>query len=330
MSENRGDLTRRELGRKAVLAGGAMAASTFSAPGAPRSLERRPLGKTGLEVGVLGIGTSPLGQPGVTQQEVNRVIDMAADEGVNYLDAAPIYGMAERRLGPALKGKRDKFILISKVESTSKQDATWQLKESLHKMQTDYLDVAHLHNVGRTDRFPDLDVLMGEDGALQALRDAKKEGLIRHIGLTCHLRPTRALPVIETGEIELVMCAANFVDVHTYNFEGTVFAAAAKRGMGVVAMKILGGTDGDHAKLSADEHYTNAVRYALGIPGLSVAIMGVKSTKELQKALATVRDYKPFTQVELSRIEEQGKMLAQSADWGELRGPVAWDGDRPA
>jgi predicted aldo/keto reductase-like oxidoreductase len=330
MPANNTEMTRRELGRTAAFAGGAVAASAFSASGAAPPLERRPLGKTGIEVGLLGIGTSPLGQPGVTQKEVNHVIAMAADEGVNYLDAAPIYGMAERRLGPALKGKRDKFVLISKVEATSKQDATWQMKESLHKMQTDYLDVVHIHNVGRTDRFPDLDVLTGEDGALQALRDAKKEGLIRHIGLTCHLRPTRALPIIETGEIELVMCAANFVDVHTYNFEGTVFAAAEKRGMGVVAMKILGGTDGDHAKLSADEHYTNAVRYALGIPGLSVAIMGIKNTTELEKALATVRAYKPFTNNELTQINQKGKTLAKASDWGELRGPVAWDGDRSA
>ena len=330
MADDNKQLTRRELGRKAALAGGAMAASSLGASGATGALERRQLGKTGIEVGILGIGTSPLGQPGVTQQEVNRVIAMAADEGVNYLDAAPIYGMAERRLGPALKGKRDKFVLISKVEATSKQDATWQMKESLHKMQTDYLDVVHLHNVGRTDRFPDLDVLMGEDGALQGLRDAKKEGLIRHIGLTCHLRPTRALPVIAGGEIELVMCAANFVDRHTYNFEGTVFAEAAKRGMGVVAMKILGGTDGDHAKLSADEHYTTAVRYALGIPGLSVAIMGMKSTAELQKALATVRSYEPLSSQELTQLNNEGRMLAKSKDWGELRGPVAWDGDKPA
>ena len=291
MANNSNQLTRRELGRKAALAGGAMAASSLVAADATETLERRQLGKTGIEVGILGIGTSPLGQPGVTQQEVNRVIAMAADEGVNYLDAAPIYGMAERRLGPPLKGKRDKFVLISKVEATSKQDATWQIKESLHKMQTDYLDVVHLHNVGRTDRFPDLDVLMGEDGALQGLRD---------------------------------------VDRHTYNFEGTVFAEAAKRGMGVVAMKILGGTDGDHAKLSADEHYTTAVRYALGIPGLSVAIMGMKNTAELQKALATVRSYKPLSSDELTQLNNKGKMLAKSKDWGELRGPVAWDGDKPA
>ena len=120
------------------------------------------------------------------------------------------------------------------------------------------------------------------------------------------------------------MCAANFVDVHTYDFEGTVFAAAAKRGLGVVAMKILGGQDGDGAKLSAAEHYENAVRYALGIPGLSVAIMGVKSTAELKKALATVRAYRPFDERELSEIRTKGKQLAGSKDWGELRGPVAW------
>ena len=89
-------------------------------------------------------------------------------------------------------------------------------------------------------------------------------------------------------------------------------------------MKILGGQDGDGAKLSAAEHYENAVRYALGIPGLSVAIMGVKSTAELQKALATVRAYRPFDERELSEIRTEGKQLAGSKDWGELRGPVAW------
>ncbi|MDE0295352.1 MAG: hypothetical protein OXI93_14280 [Bryobacterales bacterium] len=95
-------------------------------------------------------------------------------------------------------------------------------------------------------------------------------------------------------------------------------------------MKILGGTEGDGAKLSADEHYTNAVRYALGIPGLSVAIMGMKNTAELQKALETVRAYKAFSADELTRLNKKGKVLAQSKDWGELRGPVAWDSDRTA
>lgn len=303
-----------------------MSAGTFSVVGwaqGTASLPRRPLGKTGVEVSILGIGSAPLGWPETSQGEVDRVISMAIDEGINYIDTAPIYDMAEIRLGKALKGKRDKVALVSKVEATSKQDATWQLQESLRKLQTDYLDAVHLHNVGRTDRFPSMEVLLGPDGALQALRDARKKGMIRHIGMTSHLRPQRALPVLQTGDIELVMCAVNFVDRHTYNFEGTVFAEARQRGLGIVAMKILGGTlkRGADARLSAPEHYQQAVRYALGIPGLSVAIMGVCRASELKQALATVRAYKPFSSEELTRLQDKGKLLARQ--WGPLRGPVA-------
>ncbi len=314
-------ITRRDLGRTAMLAGGTIAAA--GAARAAGDLERRPLGKTGLEVGVLGIGMSPLGAPGVTQATVNDVLSAALDNGINYLDTAPIYGQAERRLGPALKGRRDRFVLASKVESTSAQDATWQVRESLQKLQTDYLDVVHLHNVGRTDRFPDLELLLGDDGALGALRKLKEHGVVRHIGLTCHLRPRRALPILATGDIEAVMCAANFVDVHTYDFEGLVFDDARRRGLGIVAMKILGGArpEGGGALLSDAEHYENAVRYALSIPGLSVAIMGMKSVDELEKAVKTVRAYKKFSEPERDRLTKTGVEMA--AVWGQHRGPVA-------
>ncbi|MCP5117310.1 MAG: aldo/keto reductase, partial [bacterium] len=275
-----------------------------------------------LEVGILGIGTAPFGRPDMSQAEVNRVVDAAIDAGINYLDTAPIYGLSERRLGEALQGKRDKFILVTKVEATSLNDASWMVRESLMKLKTDYLDVVHLHNVGRTDRFPSLDVLLASDGALEALRRLKKKGVIRHIGLTNHMRPKRALPVMDTGDIEVVMCAANFVDRHTYNFEETVFAEAGKRGMGVVAMKILGGRTDAGAKLSGEEHYKDAVRYALSIPGLSVAIMGMKSVAELEKGLAIATSHEPFSDEELSRLEKKGKAMA--AEWGELRGPVEW------
>jgi aryl-alcohol dehydrogenase-like predicted oxidoreductase len=295
-----------------------LSASTAFAAG---ELPRRKLGKTGREVSILGLGSSPIGEPKLTRRDTDQVVGALLDAGVNYFDTAPIYNRAEERLGHALKGKRDRVFLVSKVEATSKQDATWQLEESLRKLQTDHLDAVHIHNVGRTDRFPSMEVLLGPEGALQALKDAKKAGKIRHIGLTCHLRPGRALPVIATGEIELVMCAANFVDVHTYNFEGTVFAEAHKRGMGIVAMKVLGGTEGNGAKLSAAEHYANAVRYALGIPGLSVAIMGLKSAAEVEHAVRTVKAYKPFSSEEVSRLEKAGRTMAKS--WGPLRGPVA-------
>ena len=309
-------ITRRDLGRTAAIAGALATGATARA----EQVAKRKLGKTGLEVGVLGIGTSPLGREAVSQSEVNNVIAAAADHGVNYLDTAPIYAQSERRLGPALKGKRDKFVLVTKVEATSRQDATWQVQESLQKTGAGHFDLVHLHNVGRTDRFPSLDVLLGEDGALAGLEALKKRGLVRHIGMTCHLRPGRALPILRSGRIEAVMAAVNPIDRHIYDFEGILFREAAELGLGVVAMKILGGTVGEGAILSDEPHYGRAVRYALGIPGLSVAIMGMKSVAELDKAVAAVQAYEPLAGAERSEAMEDGKRRA--SELGEHRGPV--------
>ncbi len=320
---NADKLTRRELGRRATPALAAITAgSSLTSARAARALPRRKLGKTGLEVSLLGLGSAQIGDPPADQAIANRVVDALLDEGINYIDTAPIYGSSEIRLGHALKGRRDQFVLVSKVEATSSQDATWQVEESLRKLQTDYLDIVHLHNVGRTDRFPSLEVLTGRLGALGGLRDLKKRGIVRHIGLTCHLRPKRALPILETGDIEVVMCAANFVDRHTYNFEETVFTEAARLGLGVVAMKILGGqVDQKDGRLAA--HYQDAMRYALGLPGLSAAILGMKNAGEVRKAAKMARTYQPLSETELTKLSDAGRRMAR--EWGELRGPVAWE-----
>ncbi len=313
------ELTRRDLGKAA--GGMALAAGPLAAAG---EMPRRALGKTGATVSLLGIGSAPMGEAGMPQQEVDRILAAAIEAGINYIDTAPIYELAEVRLGKALKGRRDKVFLVSKVEATSKQDAQWQVRDSLRKLQTEYLDAVHIHNVGRTDRFPSMDVLLGPDGALEGLKEFKKKGIIRHVGLTCHLRPRRALPVIESGAIELVMCAANFVDVHTYDFEGTVFEAARKRGLGIVAMKVLGGATGEGARQKgrlAPDHYTTAMRYALSIPGLSVAILGMRRMSDLDAGLGAVRSFKPFEPGELTQLKTSGRLMAR--EWGELRGPVA-------
>ncbi len=309
-------ITRRDLGKTAAIAGALAAGATARA----EPVAKRQFGKTGMTVGVLGIGTSPLGREGVSQKEVNNVIAAAADFGVNYLDTAPIYAQSERRLGPALQGKRDKFVLVTKVEATSKQDAIWQVQESLQKTRAEYFDLVHVHNVGRTDRFPSLDILLGDDGALAGLENLKKQGLVRHIGMTCHLRPRRALPILRSGRVEAVMAAVNCIDRHIYNFEQTVFQEAAERGLGIVAMKILGGAQGSGAILSDDPHYGRAVRYALGIPGLSVAIMGMKSVAELETAVSTVQAFSPLEGTELSEALDDGKRRA--SELGEHRGPV--------
>jgi aryl-alcohol dehydrogenase-like predicted oxidoreductase len=299
-----------------------MAAGSIAAQAATGPIPTRRLGRINFQAGILGIGAQFLGDYEATQANADRVIAEAIDNGVNYIDTAPPYNLSEERLGHALKGKRAKVFLVSKVETSAKGDAMYQIKDSLRKLQTDYLDCVHLHNVGREDRFPSLKQMLAADGTLGALLDARKQGLIRHIGATCHMRAARAVPVLETGAIELFMCTVNFVDRHIYKFEEVVLPEARKRNIAIIGMKVLGGPVRDKgARLTSAEDYSATLRYAWSVPGLSVAIIGIRTPEELRKALAAARGFTPFDPAETSAITERGKLMA--AQWGPVRGPVA-------
>lgn len=282
------------------------------------TLPTRRLGKINFQASILGLGAQHLGDDNVEQSLVDRFVAEAIDNGLNYFDCAPPYNRCEERIGKALKGKRDKVFLVSKVECNARGDAEYQIKDSLRKLQTDYLDCVHLHNVGRVDRWPSLDQMLAEDGALGALRRAKKAGLIKHIGATSHQRPLRSVPVLETGDIDLFMCTVNFVERHIYNYEEKVLPECRKRNIGVIAMKVLGGPVQGGARLMSAEDYANTLRYAWSVNGVSVAIVGMRTLEELRAGLKAAREFQP---IELSTLVPRGKELA--AQWGPLRGPVA-------
>ncbi len=285
-------------------------------------LPTRRLGNINFHASILGLGAQHLGDNGVEQSTVDRVIGEGIDNGLNYIDTAPTYNMSEERVGRALKGKRDKVFLVSKIETMARGDVMYQLHDSLRKLQTDHLDCVHIHNISRDDRYPSLSLLLDRKlGALGALVDAKKQGLIRHIGCTSHLRPARVLPAFETGEFEMLMCSLNFVERHIYGYEEKVLPEARRRGIGVIAMKVLGGPVKGGARLMTPEDYRTTLRYVWGVSGVSVAIIGLRTPEELRQALAAARAYQPFSRQEMSEVTARGKQLA--AVWGPLRGPVA-------
>jgi aryl-alcohol dehydrogenase-like predicted oxidoreductase len=303
------------------------------------SMPAKRLGKINFQAGILGLGAQHLGDYDSDQKTADHVIGEAIDNGLNYIDTAPTYNLSEERVGRALKGKRDKVFLVSKVETNARGDVRYQIRDSLrklqtdyldcvhihnigrHKLQTDYLDCVHIHNIGRHDRYPSLDQVLRKNGTLGGLVEAKKQGMIRHIGSTSHLRPARVLPAFETGEIELFMCTLNFVERHIYGFEEKVLPEARRRNIGVIAMKVLGGpVRGKGARLSSPADYQATLRYVWGIPGVAVAIVGLRNTEELRQALAAARSFKPLDQSELSTLTDRGKQTA--AQWGTLRGPV--------
>ncbi|HYZ84356.1 MAG TPA: aldo/keto reductase [Bryobacteraceae bacterium] len=308
-------ITRRQF--TGVLTAAGLAPTALGA----NEIPTRRLGKINFQASIFGIGAQHLGDLNATQANADRVIAEAIDNGVNYIDTAPPYNVSEERLGHALKGKRDKVFLVSKVETTAKGDAMYQIQDSLRKLQTDHLDCVHIHNVGREDRYPSLKQMLASDGTLGALVEAKNKGLIKHIGATCHMRPARAVPVLETGEIELFMCTINFVERHIYKFEEQVLPEARKRNIAVIGMKVLGGPVRGGARLMSPEDYNATLRYAWSVPGLAVAIVGVRTPEELRQAIAAARAFKALEPQEMTSVLDRGKPLA--AQWGPLRGPVA-------
>jgi hypothetical protein len=288
------------------------------------------LGRTKKRVPILGYGTAPLGSDNTSPEAVERILTYALERGVTYFDTAPVYGDPGSRYGNAemkmkgfLQKHRQQVFLVTKVNAGSgqtKDGVLRMLEKSLKDLGTDHADAVHIHNLGDWD----MNRLFSADGALAALRAAREQGLLRYTAVSGHMRPARFVQVIETGEIDLTMVALNFADRHTYDFEGLALPAARKQGTAVVAMKVLGGAQNWRydAKTPGTlaQYYERAIRYSLGIQGVSCAVIGFANEEEIDKALAVIRDLKPLSAEEKAHLLAEGRQLA--AQRGLYYGPV--------
>jgi uncharacterized protein len=308
-------VTLRALEQDAGIAAGAQRKGAGAMPA-------RALGRIGRRASLLGLGMAPLGLGGTAAAEVAAVVNEAIDLGVTYFDVASNYGAAEAKLGPVMRRRRSEVFLVTKVEAQDKNGILNQIRESLRRLETDHVDAVHLHNLGDFD----LKQTFGSpDGAMAGLKAAKAAGYLRYFGVSGHMRPGKFVEALETGEIDLMMVAMNFVDRFTYNFEGTVLPVAQRHGTAVAAMKVLGGAVGmqyspPQPALLAGQHYRNAIRYALSLPGVSTLVIGVKNREELRQAVSTVQTATPLNAEEQELLLARGRELA--ARWGAHFGPV--------
>ncbi|HNY41201.1 MAG TPA: aldo/keto reductase [Bryobacteraceae bacterium] len=224
---NSNDSRRRFLAAGLTLPAAALAAPQLpKVPAAPSpssgGLAFRTIGKTGLKVTSVGFGCM------VTSDQ--SVVSRAVDMGITYFDTARVYGRGnnERMVGSALKGNRDKVILSSKSTARTAAEAREHLDTSLKELGTDHLDIWYMH-------FRD-DPAAISDEIIPVWEDAKKQGKIRHIGVSTHNPNAIVDRVLQVGKIEVVLS--------TYNFAiGTVNDPAYERleaaGIGLVAMKVM-------------------------------------------------------------------------------------------
>jgi len=288
-------------------------------------LPMRVLGRTGVKVTILGLGTAPIGEARGDVSEAVKIFGEVIDRGVNYVDTARIYGIAEEALGQVLPTRRDKVFLVTKCWTDSAARAQQSFEESLRTLKTDHVDLVHIHHVGGKD----IDKVLAKDGILEYLLKQKESGKTRFVGMSGHARPPQFLRMLETDQIDVVMPVMNYADRNIYNFEGTVLPECRKRNVGVVAMKVYAGIKGgfpNHRKgwvgcATPPERLSRAMAYALDLEGVSVANVGPFTMEQAIQNVELARRYQPLTDPEREDLLAYGKELAQTL--GPRYGPVA-------
>jgi len=312
-------MDRRKFLKKAGLAGAGLVLGAIQQPLRAQpsdALPTRILGRTKQKVTILGLGTAPVGEGPVEVQDGVRIFSEVLDRGVTYVDTARIYGEAEEMLGHVIPKRRDKLFVVTKVSTDSAARAEQSLSESLRQLKTDHLDLVHIHSIGSKN----LDKVLAADGVLAYLLKQKEAGKIRFIGVSGHNRPANFVRMIQTDQIDVLMCVMNYADRNIYDFEGKVLPEARKRNVGCVAMKVYAGIKGGfpyHSKgyvgcATEPAYLPQALAYALDLEGVSVAVVGPYTVEQAIQNVEFARKYTPLSEQQRDSLMEYGRKLAET------------------
>ncbi len=312
-------IDRREFLRRAGCAGAGLALAVMQQPlraQTDEELPKRVLGRTKEKVTVLGLGTAPVGEGPIGVEEGIKIFSEVIDRGVNYIDTARIYGNAEEILGHIIPKRRDKIFVVTKVSTDNAARAERSLNESLSRLKTDHIDLVHIHSIGGKN----LDRVLASDGVLEFLLKQKEAGKIRFIGISGHNRPANFVRMIQTDQIDVLMCVMNHADRNIYDFESKVLPEAIKRNVGCAAMKVYAGIKGgfpNHRSgfvgcATEPERLPHAMAYALDLEGVSIAVVGPYTVEQAIQNVQFARKYKPLSPEQRSSLMEYGKKLAEN------------------
>ncbi|MBI2411808.1 MAG: aldo/keto reductase [Deltaproteobacteria bacterium] len=258
-----------------------------------KPIPKRRLGKTGLEVTILGLGGEGILRSYGQEKAAIELISEAIDLGINYLESARAYAGSELYYGEALKGKRDRIYLASKSHARDKKGALAHLEESLRNMKTDYLDVWQIHDVRTEDDFK---AIFGPDGALEAFVAAKKAGKVRFIGVTGHEEPLIIKRCLEAFDFDTVLIPVNPAEQHYKPFLDEIAPIAGAKDIGVVAMKT-------YLKGLWDAPKKLLFNYALTQP-VATAVIGADNLEQLKENAELASAFFSLKLKELQRVSQ--------------------------
>jgi predicted aldo/keto reductase-like oxidoreductase len=263
-------------------------------------MQRRTLGRTGLEVSILGLGGFHLLE--ISTADAHAILHRYLDAGGNYVETAPEYGNgeSERKIGPVMAGRRGECVLATKCHARDRDAASNLIDQSLTHLHTDYVDVLFMHHVQNLD---ELDQILAEDGALSAAEAARKAGKAHFLGISNHGSPEVLIEALKRYPFDVIMTGTNYYDRFSFPLiEKELLPLAQTENTGIVGMKAV--ADGFLWR-SAEQ----AFRYAWTLP-IHVMAAGFNTMELLEQDLAYAEAYEPMT------AEEQERWFFEAPELG--------------
>ncbi len=294
---------------------------------ATMEMPRRTLGRTGVQVSMIGLGGWHLALKHVDAKLADRIMRSAADRGIDFFDNCWDYndGESEKRMGRVLKdGYRDRVFLMTKIDGRTKKEAMKQLEESLKRLQVDYIDLVQHHEILR---FEDANRVFAEDGANAALVEARQQGKVKYIGFTGHKDPRVHLYMLEVAKengyvFDTAQMPLNVMDAHYRSFAQMVVPELVKLNTAVLGMKPMAN---GHILKSHTVTPVECLHYALNLD-TAVVITGIDTMEILDQAFEAARTFKPMSATEVERILSKTRGAASRGEFELFKTSSIYDG----
>lgn len=252
------------------------------------TIKKRVLGRTGLEVSEIGFGGIPIQK--ISEKEAVGIIRKCGKLGVNFIDTGRAYNDSERKIGLAMKGQRDKWILASKSPAITYDRMKKDVEAGMKEMGVDFIELYQLHHIKNEEM---LKQSLRSDGAYAVLKEMQKQGKIGFIGVTSH-EPKVLEKAVATGKFDTVMTSYNYFEREAE----PMIKKAQKKNIGVIVMKPLAG--------GLIQNATSAVRFCLTNKGVSSVIPGIHTEKEMKEDVTDVLKNTSFGIMDKKKLDKEG------------------------
>ena len=295
-------------------------AAELNASPAKGVLPKRKLGRTGVEVSILTFGCGSRWLMYKEEEKGLEALNKAIDLGITYLDSAYSYGdgLSETRVGKLMATRRKEVFLATKIPDRSRDEFMRRFEASLKRLQTDHVDLLHIHSLREDD---DLAKIEATGGALKGLLEAREQGMARFIGMTSHTSGEVLAKAIERHDLNCVQMALNAS--RNGRFEELALPAARRKNLGIIAMKVMGqellvGRESGKAPAEA------LLRYSMSLP-VTTAVVGMPTLEMLAVNVEVARSFTPLGEKELNDLRntlEPSRKPLEKKLVGHLDGPT--------